>query len=62
MTEEDDWKQKAIQHDMAVFGARARRAGANERRYVDMASAEDLRAEIARGVPDIKRFLKVGRV
>ena len=146
MTEEDDWKQKAIQHDMVVFGARARRAGAHEQRYVDdkgrvrlieqigrqkivktylteegtisrvsitsvrdelreinrqwdemapritsemltvfiarMNSADstrqqnaaglalghiwrrrkDLRAEISRAVPDIKRFLKVGRV
>lgn len=35
MSEEDDWKRQAIQHDMAVFGARARRAGAEERQYVD---------------------------
>lgn len=35
MSEEDDWKQQAIQHDMAVFGARARRAGAEERQYID---------------------------
>lgn len=35
MNEEDDWKRQAIQHDMAVFGARARRAGAEERQYVD---------------------------
>ena len=35
MSDEDDWKQRAIQHDMAVFGARARRAGAEERQYVD---------------------------
>lgn len=35
MSDEDDWKQQAIQHDMAAFGARARRPGAEERRYVD---------------------------
>lgn len=35
MSDEDDWKQRAIQHDMAAFGARARRTGAEERRYVD---------------------------
>ena len=35
MSEEDDWKRQAIQHDMAVFGARAQRAGAEERQYVD---------------------------
>lgn len=35
MSDEDDWKQQAIQHDMAVFGARARRTGAEERRYAD---------------------------
>lgn len=35
MREEDDWKRQAIAHDMAVFGARARRAGAGERQYVD---------------------------
>lgn len=35
MSREDDWKQQAIQHDMGVFGARARRAGAKETRIVD---------------------------
>lgn len=35
MSDEDDWKQQAIQHDMAAFGARARRTGGQERRYVD---------------------------
>lgn len=35
MSDEDDWKQRAIQHDMAAFGARARRTGAEERKYVD---------------------------
>lgn len=35
MSREDDWKQQAIQHDLAVLGARARRAGAQERSYVD---------------------------
>lgn len=35
MSDEEDWKRQAIQHDMAVFGARARRQGAEERQYVD---------------------------
>lgn len=35
MSDEDDWKQRAIQNDMAAFGARARRTGAAERKYVD---------------------------
>jgi len=35
MSDEADWKQQAIQHDMAVFGARARRRGFEERQYAD---------------------------
>ncbi|MFO0575356.1 MAG: hypothetical protein U1A78_15295 [Polyangia bacterium] len=35
MSEENDWKQRAIQHDLAAFAARARRSGAQERRYTD---------------------------
>lgn len=35
MSDDEDWKQRALQHDMARFGAAAKRAGAVERRHSD---------------------------
>ena len=35
MSDDDDSKQRALQHDMASFGAAAQRAGAVERRHSD---------------------------